>query len=67
MVATLAGSIIAGVMANSLGSRPVLGVSASVMIAGALWIALSPVRSIRDVPAEIIDASTDSPARTAVL
>jgi MFS family permease len=67
MVATLAGSIIAGVMANSLGSRPVLGASATVMIAGAIWIALSPVRSIRDVPADIIDVGPEAPGATAAL
>jgi hypothetical protein len=67
MVATLAGSIIAGVMANSLGSRPVLGASATVMIAGAIWIALSPVRSIRDVPSDIIDTESETPEATAAL
>lgn len=53
MLATLAGSLVAGITADSVGSRPVLAASAVAMAVGALWILLSPVRSMRDVPSAI--------------
>jgi MFS family permease len=62
MIATLAGSLVAGVAADTIGSRPVLVASAAAMLAAALCIALSPIRNLRALPATITPLEPDPAA-----
>jgi MFS family permease len=67
MLATLIGSLVAGITANSIGARPVLVLSSLSMLVGVVWIALSPVRAMRDAPTEITEVDLDTQdATTAV-
>ena len=63
LVAMFTGSIAAGVTANAAGPRPVLVASACATFAGAIWLALSPVRKMRGgaVIGDEIVAATAAP------
>ncbi len=50
LVATLAGTLIAGVVADRFGARPVLVSGACVMFAGAALLLASPVRGLKEAP-----------------
>ena len=50
LVATLVGSLAAGVTADAVGTRPVLIAAAAAIASGALILTLSPVRALRDAP-----------------
>ena len=47
---TLAGALLAGAFGETLGLRPTLFIAAGCIIAGAVWLLLSPVRSLRAAP-----------------
>jgi MFS family permease len=53
LVATLVGSVAAGVVADSIGARPVLVAGAGAALLGVVCIAVSPVRGLRGVPAAV--------------
>ncbi len=48
--ARLAGSLLAGVLAEAVGLRGALAAGAGLLAAGGLWLVLSPVRRVRSVP-----------------
>jgi MFS family permease len=50
LVAMLAGSLIAAVVADVYGARPVLVMGGLATLAGAAWLLLSPVRDLRGGP-----------------
>ena len=52
LVAALAGSLIAGAIADRYGARPVLVASSCVMFAGAALIFVSAAGRVRELPAE---------------
>ena len=56
--ARLAGSLLAGVLAEAVGLRGALAVGAVLMAGGGLWLMLSPVRHVRFAP----PAETDTAA-----
>lgn len=62
MIATLFGSLAAGLAADSIGARPVLVAAAVAMLAAALCIALSPVRTLRALPTTITPVDDPAPA-----
>ena len=50
LVAMLLGSLLAGLLGETIGLRATLAVGAGFALAAALWLLLSPVRALRDVP-----------------
>ena len=48
--AMLAGSLVAGLLGEVAGLRLALVVGASAGLLGAFWLAVSPVRHVRDLP-----------------
>ncbi len=50
LAAMLAGSLIGGILGETIGLRPTLVVGASFTFAAALWVVLSPARGMRDAP-----------------
>ncbi len=50
LAAMLLGSLIGGVMGETVGLRPTLVAGAAATFAAALWIIASPARALRDVP-----------------
>jgi hypothetical protein len=51
LAAMLVGSLAGGILGGALGLRPTLAIGACGTILGAVWLALSPVRSLREAPA----------------
>jgi MFS family permease len=52
------GSLIGGWLGSTIGLRPTLTVGAIGVLASALWIVFSPIRSLRELPPDV----TDDPA-----
>jgi MFS family permease len=48
LAAMLVGSLAGGILGGAIGLRPTLAIGACGTILGAVWLALSPVRSLRD-------------------
>jgi len=44
------GALVGGVVAEAFGMRPTLFVAAGLELAVALWLFLSPIRSLRELP-----------------
>ena len=57
LVAALAGSLIAGVLADRYGARPVIVVSAGIMFGGAVLLLVSPARGVKTLPSDAKPAS----------
>ena len=57
LAAMLVGSLIGGVMGETVGLRPTLIAGAGATFAAALWVILSPVRGVRDVPVVEVEVS----------
>ena len=56
--AMLVGALVGGLLGETIGLRATLVVGAGGMSLGALWLLLSPVRSLRAAPASFVDTST---------
>lgn len=56
--AMLVGSLIGGVMGETVGLRPTLIVGAGAVFAAALWIIASPARGLRNVPVVEVEAGS---------
>jgi MFS family permease len=56
LAAMLLGSLIGGVMGETVGLRPTLIAGAGATFAAALWIIASPARGMRDVPVVEVEA-----------
>lgn len=57
LVAALAGSLIAGVLADRYGARPVIVASAGIMFGGAVLLLVSPARGVKTLPSDAKPAS----------
>ena len=57
LAAMLLGSLIGGVMGETVGLRPTLFAGAAATFAAALWIIASPARGMRDVPVVEMEAA----------
>jgi MFS family permease len=55
--AMLAGALLGGILGERAGLRPTLFVSSAVLAVAALWLARSPVRTIRRTPDHIVEAA----------
>ncbi len=51
----LAGALLGGILGERVGLRPTLLLSAGVFVLAALWLALSPVRNIRQTPERAVE------------
>lgn len=56
--AAVLGSLAGGLLGERIGLRATLVTGTSVMLLAALWLVLSPVRSLRDVPLDIANTTT---------
>jgi predicted MFS family arabinose efflux permease len=57
LAAMLLGSLIGGVMGETVGLRPTLFAGAAATFAAALWIIASPARGMRDLPVVEMEAA----------
>ena len=59
------GALLGGWLGTGIGLRPTLFVAAAGLFAAALWIVLSPIRAVRELPAAAADPAQRAEAPAA--
>src|SRR5439155_9305065 len=57
LAALLVGSLVGGALGTTIGLRPTLVVGAFGILLGAVWLAASPVRSLREAAPALLSAN----------